>query len=254
MKLFPSKNRFGKWIRWPLSLIPANSKMWVLSGPMRGNRWVAGSCNHGCWLGTYEKSKIQRYSELVSELPKQGVIYDVGAHAGIYSLVAAISAPTSVIHAFEPVPKNLEYLNEHLKLNQALNVVVHPVAIGRVSKMTFFALGHSSTTGRVSENGDIPIQQIQIDEEVKAGRLPPPQFIKMDIEGAEWEALLGAKDTLQKFHPQIFLATHGADVHRQCLNLLNEIGYKIFSLTSEPLAKTNEVYASWETTTAVSKK
>ncbi len=49
----------------------------------------------------------------------------------------------------------------------------------------------------------------------------------MDIEGAEFLALQGATQTLKAHHPEVFLATHGHEVDRQCCELLESLGYEI---------------------------
>lgn len=42
----------GRIARWPLSLIPGQTVLPVLQGPISGARWIVGSSTHGCWLGS----------------------------------------------------------------------------------------------------------------------------------------------------------------------------------------------------------
>jgi len=53
------------------------------------------------------------------------------------------------------------------------------------------------------------VRTIAIDSLVARAELPPPDVIKCDIEGGEYDALIGARQTLERFHPTVFLATHG---------------------------------------------
>jgi hypothetical protein len=53
----------------------------------------------------------------------------------------------------------------------------------------------------------------------------------MDIEGAELLALRGAEQLLRAHHPEIFLATHGHEVDRECCELLKVLGYKVDRLS-----------------------
>ena len=76
-------------LRWPLRLIPPNQPVPVLRGPLRGYRWVAGAATHGCWLGTYDDEWQRRFALAAR---KVDVVFDVGAHAGYYTLIAAVSA------------------------------------------------------------------------------------------------------------------------------------------------------------------
>jgi hypothetical protein len=83
---------------------------------------------------------------------------------------------------------------------------------------------------------------VSLDDLVRRCVLPIPQVIKMDIEGAEAEALRGARSLLEQGSPIIFLATHGRDVHEQCVAFLESLGYAISPLVGESLV-TDEIVA-----------
>ncbi len=77
---------FGRVLRIPLKLLPANSIVRIRRGPAKGLRWIVGSSTHGCWLGTYEMDKQRALSQFV----KPGMtVYDIGAQAGFYTLAFA---------------------------------------------------------------------------------------------------------------------------------------------------------------------
>ena len=104
----------GRAIRFPLSLIPAETRLPIMQGTLRGHRWVVGSSNHGCWLGSYERNQ----QILLEKYLKEGdVIFDIGAHVGFYTLLGSVLVGGSgQVVAFEPVPKNLMYLKTHLQI------------------------------------------------------------------------------------------------------------------------------------------
>lgn len=81
-----SQSRAGRALRWPLRALPPGAVVPVLQGPGRGMRWVVGSSVHGCWVGCYEQEKVRLFAKTVRA---GDVVYDVGANAGYYSLVAA---------------------------------------------------------------------------------------------------------------------------------------------------------------------
>src|SRR5438128_664952 len=97
----------GKALRLPLRLIPSQARMRVLQGGLKGKTWIAGSCTHGCWLGTYEFEKQILFQQVVTE---GSVLYDLGANVGFYTLLASsLVGSRGHVYAFEPVPNNLRY-------------------------------------------------------------------------------------------------------------------------------------------------
>jgi len=119
----------GRVLRAPLRLVPGKLVVPVVQGPLRGARWVVGSSTHGCWLGCYEAGNQAIYVRLV----RPGMtVYDLGAHVGFYTLLfSRLVGPGGVVHAFEPVPRNIFYLERHLRLNGTMNVRVQEFAVTR---------------------------------------------------------------------------------------------------------------------------
>jgi FkbM family methyltransferase len=231
-----NKSVLGKLARLPLRLLPRDWAVPVLQGPIRGWRWVVGSATHGEWLGSYELAKQRRFTTV---LQPGHVVYDIGANVGFYSLVASkLVGPGGRVYAFEPLPRNLAYLQRHVELNGASNVEVMPVAVGAAAGIGYFEAHESAAMGKLSTRG-IPTQVVAIDELT----LPPPDVIKMDIEGGEVDALAGMRRTLAKHKPVIFLATHAPDLHTRCLTQLRELGYRIETIDGGPIETADEIVA-----------
>lgn len=210
-------------IRSPLRLVPRDAVLRVLSGPLRGRRWIAGAATHGCWLGTYERFGQRIFVEHVSP---GGVVYDVGANAGFFTLLASMLAgPSGAVYAFEPMERNLRYIHEHLRLNRTENVHVVPMAVSDRIGPVRFASAHNPAMGGLSASGEIEVQSTTLDE--LASTIAPPSFIKMDIEGAEHAALSGAVKLLRRAHPVILLSEHGWEQHERCGRLLESLGYEL---------------------------
>ena len=68
-------------------------------------------------------------------------------------------------------------------------------------------------------------------------------FIKIDVEGAEMKVLLGAKSMIVNAHPTIFLATHGDELHAQCISFLTSLGYKLQTVSDKMLSDADEFIA-----------
>jgi FkbM family methyltransferase len=222
----------GKLARWPLSLVPKTLVAPILTGKTRGSRWIVGSSRYACWLGFYEQDKQRLISESVKP---DSVFYDVGANVGFYSLLAARLVEGGKVFAFEPAPRNLAYLREHLRLNNVANTEVIAAAIADREGESAFTLESTGFMGHLSNEGDISVSTTSLDFLLEQGRILPPQYIKMDIEGAELTALQGAQKCIQQYRPQIFLATHGQKVHSQCCRLLESWGFecRILELTAD---------------------
>jgi FkbM family methyltransferase len=232
----------GRVLRALLRLIPKEATLRVVQGPLRGQRWIAGAGTHGCWLGSYE---AQKQREIARTLRPGAVVYDVGANVGFYTLLSArLVGRAGRVLAFEPLPRNLEYLNRHLALNDVRNVLVMPVAVGREGGTALFDAGRDPSEGRLSEDGGLEVTVVSLDEVGAQGEVPPPDLIKMDIEGAELEALRGATRLLTENRPILFLATHGREVHASCCRLLTDLGYNLRSLDGKGVEGADEIVAS----------
>ncbi|MCL6545620.1 MAG: FkbM family methyltransferase [Bryobacteraceae bacterium] len=136
----------GRALRWPLRLIPDGAVVRVVQGPLRGKRWIAGSSNHGCWLGSYEAAKQGRMIEFV----RPGMVcWDVGAHVGFYTLLfAELVGPGGRVFAFEPFPRNVDLLRRHVEMNGYGNVRIFPCALGAVDGEVGFDPAPDASMGR----------------------------------------------------------------------------------------------------------
>jgi FkbM family methyltransferase len=218
----------GRIVRYPLRMIPRDLVVPILGGQLRGRKWLVGSQRHACWLGIYERV-LQ--AEMTRELKPGGVFYDVGANVGFYSLLGSALIEPGRVFAFEPLPSNVAYLKRHLKLNKITNVEVLEIAISdKIGELPFLE-EETRAMGRLGHGGKRLVWCSTLDSLLQEQRIPPPDFIKMDIEGAELHALNGAKDIFRKYRPILFLATHGREVRQDCRRLLESWEYKIKLLT-----------------------
>jgi FkbM family methyltransferase len=177
-------------------------------------------------------------------LPAGGVLLDVGAHIGYFSLKGSVKVgETGRVVAFEPNPATLTLLRENVAVNQARNVIVEPIACtDRDQTLTLYA-APAPNTGASSlsrENAtESPDQQPKpvavrgrpIDDVVRELKLGRVDAIKIDVEGAEVSVLRGAVDTLRRFHPKVvteMIPQHLASFHttpEDVAALMREAGY-----------------------------
>src|SRR5262249_5362669 len=146
------------------------------------------------------------------------------------------------VYAFEPLPENLAYLTRHVELNGLKNVTVEPSAVSDVSGTVQFARGSNRSTGGLKSDGNLKVNSIAVDEFVFGRANSAPQVIKIDVEGAEFLVLQGARRVLSEHRPVLYLATHGDEVRRRCCALLmHELNYDCAGLAGERWDQTDEL-------------
>ena len=215
----------GRLARLPLRLVPRKATMRILSGELRGWRWIAGAATHGCWLGTYEK----RTQALFRSFIRPGdVVLDVGANTGFYTLLSSkLAGSSGHVYAFEPMPRNIDFLERHVKLNAARNVTIIPLAVAASSGKARFRLGANASMGGLANEGELEVQTGSLDDLLAGGRIALPNFIKMDIEGGETDALNGASAILAARIATIVLSAHGYGQYEKCSEILKRADYHV---------------------------
>lgn len=135
---------------------------------------------------------------------------DAGANIGFFTLLMAHCAGREGrVAAFEPNPITVERLRHSLQLNNLSNIDVVPKAVAQQAGTTEFYLATEPEKSGISPVVDItPIQKIEVetislDEYVASQEWPRVDIIKIDIEGYDCQALLGAKEIITRFHPVI---------------------------------------------------
>jgi FkbM family methyltransferase len=199
----------------------------ILGGPLKGD-WFGLFTGTPFLKGKYGKYEIATFEQ---SLRPGDVVFDIGAHVGYFTLLASrLVGPQGRVFAFEPLPVNVEYLMRHVRANRLNNVEILPVAVGggmgQMSLESEGGTGRGRLTATTSECGPrVPI--VSLDAMLEQGRVRGPSFIKMDVEGAEVEALPAAKELISQFHPVILLSLHGDAAHQHCVPFLREHGYEL---------------------------
>ena len=151
--------------------------------------------------GTWEPEVVQAIQQEVN--PGMNVL-DLGAQSGFYTLLLSrLVGPEGQVFAFEPLPANFRLLDENVRLNDLQNVVVKHEAVAQASGDLSFQFPHhekSLVAGPLHEDdnlGTLTVKGISMDDIALRAKVPI-NFVKMDIEGAEWVALQGAERLLER--------------------------------------------------------
>lgn len=147
-----------------------------------------------------------RYKEMCV-IREGDIILDCGAYTGNTSLDFARNTGNSgIVYAFEPIPDIFKRLVTNLEKSEVNNVYPHNMAVLDKAGDVQFVPGEGGST--LNPKGNVAVTSISIDEFVETYRLPHVDFIKMDIECTEREALKGAANTIRKFTPKLAICIY----------------------------------------------
>ena len=192
-------------------------------------------------------SDLNGISYLKKQLKAGNVFIDIGANIGAYSLIASkLVGSNGKVVSFEPVSLICKQLKQNIKLNNLANIVVEPKAVfDKNTTLELFIsdhqnMGMSSILNHSHETGEKQsVQAITIDEYVKIKSLLKIDFIKIDIEGAEINALRGMKQTILKFNPIILMEISDGILENSTINstmiydFMNELNYTPYTINTD---------------------
>ncbi len=217
----------------------------VRYGPARGMKRQGGMG----WLPAFVPRGHEWEAEeaFLEQINWSGMtVYDVGGDQGIFTLfLAQRVGPAGHVVVFEPNPRSYQRIQTNVRLNSFAHVRVLPMGLGERAEMLTFifpksepARGSAAQSVRTQvarEHNAVSclIEVAALDATMARMHLPPPDLIKLDVEGMEWYALRGMRKTLAAHRPRLFIEIHGSDVDdkianvRRVVSLLEEMGYSI---------------------------
>ena len=158
--------------------------------------------NHG---RVWDEGVFEACSAMLSD---GSVFYDIGANVGYMGIeLAALHRDRATVIAFEPQPELARAVARSARLNDLTRVVVFDVMLGdSEGESDLFLTSHSlhaSMVPRERRARRLPRSVATIDGMVRSGSIPPPDVMKLDVEGAELRVLSGARNTLTTRRPGI---------------------------------------------------
>ena len=198
--------------------------------------------------GIVEKEDTEIVVQVLSEL-KKPVVYDIGANTGYYGILAATKF-NAVVHSFEPVPAHIECIEESSRINGIRErILLHPIALGNHKGNFDLILSGSGSSfkGKFLDDPNLPKMTVSV-ERLDALKLPVPHFIKIDVEGYEWEVVQGASETIKSHRPICFIEiaktfSKRNFIHQNWNDIMHffySLGYKIQRSTPSGLVELSE--------------
>lgn len=152
-------------------------------------------------------------NQLLSKLKPGQIVLDLGAHVGSFSIMAAKEFPELKFVAYEPSKDNFALLEENIKLNKRENIESQNSAIHTKTGTSYFVTEGTSDSWKLvdSNEGYSSYEEVKTTSlQDAAGKFIENKslgFIKMDIEGAEFDVLENSKDLLKQI-PYLLLEFH----------------------------------------------
>lgn len=218
----------------------------TLTGPARGLRFrlnLKEFIEPLYFYGTYELPEAQAIKRVCRE---GWVVWDCGIYLGYYTnLFSRLVAPTGCVVAFEPDPRNIERTKSNLALNHLSNVQFVQAAIGAPVGEIDFVISHNTNSHirgayigldqfdyatRERTDEVIKVRCISLDEAYQNDNLPRPDLIKIDIEGAELEALQYLDRITTEVRPIIILELHNPECDAAAWAFSQRANYSLESL------------------------
>ena len=199
------------------------------------------------WKGIYgyEPDTIRLFHALAKRA--RGVL-DIGAYFGLYALIAAKANTAASVHAFEPLPQNLELLRHFLDLNGCTRVAVHPLALARrTAQATLYIPGERISalpaTGSLKNRfrsgerfaglsaQETTVRTVSLDAWVEQNTPEYVDLLKIDTEETEYDVLAGAMATVNRFRPDIVMEVTFSDPRvGDAVAVLRDLGYRFFHI------------------------
>lgn len=233
---------------------PSPSWTMVTSGPFENGQLYIDTASFIGWQemasGIFDAFI---YKELVDADLTGAVVWDIGAHFGYHSFsFASLVGDSGHVYAFEPNPFNGKRFKMHTNKNpmQGKRITLNPIALSDTNGQTMFVFSEdvdgSSSSGSHLESAVVPlaagtyakfkhetVECLTIDSFIATTGARIPQFMKIDVEGAEMMVLRGGKSFFKQHRPVIFMEVHNISLMFVVHAFFIGLGYTVKMLDEE---------------------
>jgi FkbM family methyltransferase len=193
------------------------------------------------FVNWYEPDAVALIDSLVGD---GDVCLDIGANVGALTIaIARRVGPTGHVYAFEPGTVTYPRLVRNLEMNPSIGRRVVPLRLGvsdQPGTLYWNEEAHNRGNATLYESSGTPVPVVTIDGHFAGQPLQRLDFVKIDVEGMEYEVLSGARRTLLAHRPVIYLETlphfasiRGFPVRERIEELLRELGYALYGVREQ---------------------
>lgn len=192
---------------------------------------------------------VEERSGLFSLIKPGQIIFDVGTNIGETLLnFAKLTGKNGYVFGFEPVDINYKKCIENISINSFQHIKVSQVALSDKKEILYFGYSDNKNSGGIfmqkerQKNGT-EVQALTLDEFVEIHTISKIDLIKIDVEGFEYHVLAGAKNSLNKFKPVLFVEVDQVNLQRQnsssgnLIALITSYGYTCKSVDGEIISE-----------------
>ncbi len=196
---------------------------------------ISPECGLSYWFGLQPSAKL--LDNAAETIRPGNIVWDVGANMGLFSFAAAgLAGPGGRVYSFEPDTTLVHLLRRSARLNpKAAPVEVIPCAVSDSVSLARFNIAVRSRASNylagfgASQAGGVRETQavLTVSLDWMAERIPAPDVLKIDVEGAELGVFRGAVRLLETHHPVILFESHPQD-RDEVSSLLLRLGYTLY--------------------------
>ena len=190
----------------------------------------------GDFLPGHEEHILARFA------PKEGdTVIDIGAHIGRYTITSSKQVGDSgKVVAIEADPDNFELLKRNIALNNLINVL--PLNYAVFSTKTRMKLYEQSASAKYNSlmlaraaktKNYVEVDADTLDNILKLNRVNQVNWIKIDVEGAEFEVLKGSAETLSNEDLSLFVEIHNIEDPSHYHNIIDFLNHHNYEITFE---------------------
>ena len=159
----------------------------------------------------YEEEHLQYFpADEIIKPSEEEIFIDAGGYNGDTSVQFSkwVNGRYKKIYILEPDPLMQVVAREYVKLKELNNIEVVGKGAYSENAILKFASAAESGSSNINNNGIVCIETISIDSLLEGNKAT---YIKMDIEGAEMAALIGARETIEKYKPNLAISIYHKD-------------------------------------------